>query len=449
MNILILNGSPKGKYSITLQTCMFLVKHHPEHHFETLHVGQKIRSIAYDFSEAAEMLSRADFILFSYPVYTFLAPSQLHRFIALLKEHPDLLQGKWATQITTSKHFYDTTAHRCIEQNCLDLGLRTLKGLSADMDDLLSERGQHEALAFFDFKLWEIANHHHLPFPAQRSPFAGIAPAIAALSAPRSGKRIALVADLQDGDAALKALIDLFRQRMPYQVDVVNIGKFDFKGGCISCFHCSADGHCIYNDGFEDLLRKQIQTADATVYAFTIQDHSMGWRFKTYDDRQFCNGHRTVTMGKPTGYLVSGPYAEEHNLQTVIEGRAQVGGNYLCGVATNEQNPNEEVERLCQTLVYALDHHYRQPANFLGVGGMKIFRDLIYLMRGLMRADHRFFKSHGQYDFPQKRRLTSWKMYLVGWLMNNKRLRAKMGNKINEGMIAPYKKVLDKQIPPK
>ena len=54
------------------------------------------------------------------------------------------------------------------------------------------------------------------------------------------------------------------------------------------------------------------------------------------------------------------------------------------------------------------------PQNFMGVGGLKIFRGLIFLMRGLMRADHRFFKSHGQYDSPQKKFGTSMKMYLVG-----------------------------------
>lgn len=39
---------------------------------------------------------------------------------------------------------------------------------------------------------------------------------------------------------------------------------------------------------------------------------------------------------------------------------------------------------------------------FLGVGGMKIFRDLIWMMQGMMKADHQFYKEHGIYDFPRK-----------------------------------------------
>jgi len=63
----------------------------------------------------------------------------------------------------------------------------------------------------------------------------------------------------------------------------------------------------------------------------------MGSVFKMYDDRQFCNGHRTVTMGKPTGYLISGNYPAETNLQVIIEGRSEVGGNFLAGLRVTKQ----------------------------------------------------------------------------------------------------------------
>jgi len=76
----------------------------------------------------------------------------------------------------------------------------------------------------------------------------------------------------------------------------------------------------------------------------------------------------------------------------IIEGRSEVGGNFLAGVACDETNPDEEIDRLAARLDYAISHKYVQPQNFYGVGGMKIFRDLIWLMRGLMREDHRFTK---------------------------------------------------------
>ena len=70
---------------------------------------------------------------------------------------------------------------------------------------------------------------------------------------------------------------------------------------------------------------------------------------------------------------------------------------------------------------------------------MKIFRDLIFVMQGLMRADHKFYKQHGQYDFPQKQVGRLALMYIVGSAMKSKKLSSKMGSKMNEGMIKPYR----------
>ena len=165
MNILVLNGSPKGEYSITLQTVRFLELLHPEHHFEILHVGQRIKALERDFSPACAALERADLLLFSYPVYTFIAPYQLHRFIELLKDSGISLAGRFATQLTTSKHFYDVTAHRYIQDNCQDLGMKFIRGLSADMDDLTTEKGQQEAKDFFRHVCWSMEQDYYEPLP--------------------------------------------------------------------------------------------------------------------------------------------------------------------------------------------------------------------------------------------------------------------------------------------
>ncbi|MBR5186889.1 MAG: NAD(P)H-dependent oxidoreductase, partial [Clostridia bacterium] len=174
MHILVLNGSPKGKNSITLQTVRYIEKLCKHQTFEILHVGQRIKALEKDFSPAKEALERADLILFSYPVYTFIAPYQLHRFIELMKENGISLKGKYATQITTSKHFYDVTAHAYIKDNCMDLGLRYIRGLSADMDDLLKPKGQKEARDFFRFVLWSVKNEAYETFTPATLPVSGV-----------------------------------------------------------------------------------------------------------------------------------------------------------------------------------------------------------------------------------------------------------------------------------
>nr|WP_243467236.1 hypothetical protein [Acetivibrio straminisolvens] len=190
----------------------------------------------------------------------------------------------------------------------------------------------------------------------------------------KKGGDVVIVTDCAKDDKQLNDMIERFRAVLKYRSRIVNISEYPFQGGCLGCLNCAATEKCIYKDGFDDFLRKNIQTADAIIYAFSIKDHSMGSIFKMYDDRQFCNGHRPVTMGKPIGYLICGNYPSETNLQIIVEGRSEVGGNFLTGVACDEINPDEEIDRLASRLDYAISHKYVQPRNFYGVGGMKIFR---------------------------------------------------------------------------
>ncbi len=443
MKILILNGSPKGKYSITLQTTRYLEKLYSQHSFEVLNVGQKTKSLEKDFAPAREAIEKADVLLFSYPVYTFIAPCQLHKFIELLKKENMDLSRKFATQITTSKHFYDITAHRYVQDNCADLGLRYIRGLSADMDDLLTEKGQKEARDFFHFLCWSVENNCFENPSATAGTFTN-KPVSPVENADNKPGDVVILTDLGEKDTQLAAMIARFQGKFPRKTRIINLREYPFNGGCLGCFSCAVSGKCVHKDGFDEYLRNEIQTAESIVYAFTVRDHSMGARFKMYDDRNFCNGHRTVTIGMPVGYLVSGDLSKEFNLQTIIEARAQVGTNFLAGVATDEFDPDGEIDRLSETLSYALEHKYVPPQNFYGIGGMKIFRDLIWLMQGMMRADHKFYKAHGQYDFPQKKRGMMLKMYLVGELLAHEKIKAKMGSKMNEGMLMPYEKLFQK-----
>lgn len=443
MNILVINGSPKGKYSITLQTLNYLERKFKDHTFTVLNAGQTIRAIEKDFAKSREMLLGADAIIFSYPVYTFIAPCQLHRFIELLKADGVDISGKFATQITTSKHFYDITAHKYVEDNCHDLGLKYVKGLSADMDDLLTDEGREVAEKFFAHFLWCCENGIFEQAPERKSSYNQVF-ATPAENVEKAKKDVVIITDNTDEDSNLAHMIERFRAALPYESRVVNIAEYPFTGGCLGCFNCAVSAKCVYKDGFDEFLRNNIQKADSIVYAFTVKDHSMGSRFKMYDDRNFCNGHRTVTVGMPVGYLVSGELSVEENLRTIIEARAEVGHNFLAGVATDEHSPDGEIDALVKQLDYALTHKYVPTQNFYGIGGMKIFRDLIYLMQGMMRADHKFYKKGGYYkDFPQKHKGMIMKMYLVGALLANDKIRSKMGNAMNEGMLMPYKKLFD------
>ena len=445
MRILVLNASPKGEKSCTVQTALYLQALHPEHDFTFLPVGQRIKALETDLTPVLTALKEAELILFSYPVYTFIAPYQLHRLIELIKDSGIDLSGKFASQITTSKHFYDVTAHRYVEENCFDLGLKIVRELSADMEDLLNEKGRKEARMFFDTLLFNCENGIFLT-PSPKAPEQQktvyqptLRPAVKSRQ-----KDVVIVTNCEKDDENLANMIRDFRAALPYECRVVNLTEFPFAGGCLGCFGCAADGKCIYKDGFDEFLRQKIQTADAFVYAFTISDHYTSSVFKCFDDRQFCNGHRTVTHGTPIAYLISGAYQYETNLQTIVTARSEVGGNYLCGVATDEMDTCADIVRLAKSLTFVLKHQITSPPNFYGVGGTKIFRDLIYVMQGLMKADHEYYKKTGIYDFPQKKKGTILFMKLVGAAMANPKVRQKMKGTMSDYIIMPYHQVIEK-----
>lgn len=74
---------------------------------------------------------------------------------------------------------------------------------------------------------------------------------------------------------------------------------------------------------------------------------------------------------------------------------------------------------------------------------MKIFRDLIYMMQGIMKADHKFYKEHGIYDFPQKQRKKIWLMKLAGAMLAVPSVQKKMKGQMNTYIIGPYRKVVE------
>lgn len=443
MKVLIISGSPKGKNSVTLQSMLYLEKYYDTDDFSYIDAGAKIRSYEKDFSEVKSKVDDAEVIVFSYPVYTCLATSQLHRFLELMHERGVSLVGKTVTQFTTSKHFYDMTAHRAVELNAYDLGANYVRGMSADMNDLTTKKGQKELTDFWDFVRF---SHENGVF--ETPPAAVIAtPPAYTRSLPeitaKNGKTVALITNCKESDIALRAMIDDFIAAAPFATTQYNIADMKLRGGCLGCLNCAASGNCVYTDGFQQLLREKLETADAMVFAFTPSYHTMGTDFKTFDDRRFCNGHRTTCEGKPTAYIVGGSLVGEENLRQLLDARPEIAGNYPAGIATTDGGA-DELKAVLSKLDYALTHKLDLPQNFYGEGGRRIFRDLVFVMQGIMRADHEFYKSHGYYDdLPQKQWKTKQLMKLAGIAFNNQKIRKKLGGKIDEGMLLAHKKAID------
>ncbi len=448
MKVIVLNGSPKGEQSITLFSVKYIAKHFPEDHFEIWNVGQRVNQYEKN-PHLLKELENADLIFFAYPVYTTIAPAQLHRMVRLIKNENINLERKWMAQLTTSKKFFDFSAHRYIEDNANDLKMKVLPAFSSDMMDLTLAEGRKQILQFWKKVQFDVKNNlykPHFPIPKKGKPAPFFVPFPECSSEKQLEKKedftVTIVADLRSIEGNLANMIEDFVQKFPFKTKVVNVADFKFSAGCLGCLRCTQDSICVQKDRFDEYLRNEVYQTDALVMAFEIEDHSFGTNFKMYDDRNFCFGHRSPIMGKPIGFLVSGNLSEEENLRTLLYSRGEIGHNPLAGVASDEIEPANSIDSLVKQLVYLLQNPSKVSQNFYGVGGHKIFRDLVFEMRGLMQSDHQFYKKNGLYnDFPSKKWKNSMLIMLVGKLMKFPKFRAQF----NKGMLAPFEKALQEE----
>ena len=111
--------------------------------------------------------------------------------------------------------------------------------------------------------------------------------------------------------------------------------------------------------------------------------------------------------GKQFGVIISGPLRQIPNLRQIFEAWFEVQQSSIVDFITDEDEDSAQIDRqlqgLAERLIRFSSEGYMKPATFLGVAGAKIFRDDIYSrLRFPFQADHRFYRRHGLYDFPQK-----------------------------------------------
>jgi multimeric flavodoxin WrbA len=454
MRIIVLNGSPKGEMSVTMQYAKYMQRRYKSHEFKFIHVAQSIRKLEREgFDEAIGDISGADGVLWAFPLYVCAAHSNYMRFIELIAERgaQGAFRGKYTAALSTSIHFFDNTAHSYMRAVCDDLGMRYTGYFSPAMGDLTGKEGQAKLVAFTQNFLGHI--ERQLPTLRLYAPVQGALPAYSPgvtdptrIKADNGGKRVLLITDAYGGDTNLEGMTQRLQIAFAAPVEVLRLAETNIKGGCLGCLKCGYDNRCAY-DGSDDirkLYNSKIANADIIVFAGALRGRFLSSRFKTFVDRRFLNTHQPCMAGKQIAYLISGPLGQNHNVVEILEAIAQLDRANLAGIVTDEGGDSATIDGLidsqAQRLVEFSNAGYVQPSTFLGVGGIKIFRDEIFgPLRFVFRADHRYYKKHGIYDFPQKNigmRLTN---AVMGLLIRIPPFRRHMQAEMKTHMLMPYK----------
>ncbi len=456
MNFIAINGSPSGKHGVTAQYMRFIEKQFPQHSFKTFEVAKNIKRLERDkdrFNLILQEIKASNAIIWCFPVYLMLIPAQLKRFIELLFERDgkSALTGKITTAISSSANFYDHTAHDYLHGVSTDLGCRYVRGFSPEISDLLSETKRKDFLGFANDFFWKVSNSAALQDigwpPVQWAP-----PDLTQIPLPEpvaksKNKNIVIISDAEPEDHYLQRMIAIFERSVSHPVDRIELRSLDIKNGCLGCMRCSNGGPCVQKDDYAAAFER-LREADVAIYAGAVRDRYFSARFKQFIDRYFSNGHRPVLKAGTFGYLVSGPLNQLSPMRETLEANIQVGNHHRLGIVCDEYpDPQVTVEQV-SSMAKGLEHWleappWRVPKNFLGVGGHTIFRDLVYTYRGFMPADHRHYRSHGEYDFPQKniRQRVINRVFLTLNSIPSMRKGLREGHK--KGRVARYKKILE------
>lgn len=454
MKICVLNGSPKGRESVTMQYVRFLGLAFPSHTFVIEDVGQQIAGIEADetlFSRVIASVSSADAVLFASPVYFMLVPAQLKRFIELVfaRNASGAFAEKYAASLTTSIHFFDHTANAYLHAVAEDLGMHWAGSFMAKTDDLLSLKHQ-ENLILFGGDFFDTVHRR----PAVRRTFPPITygtqqyrPGPVPLPFDAEGKNVVILADAAPG-SNLEKMVTRAASCFGRAALIVPLEEAGMKGGCLGCCRCAFDNTCIRTDNFRSFVEETILPADILVFAGSIRDRYLSAQFKQFFDRTFYRGHAPYLAGKQVGFLIEGPLPQCCTLYEVLTSYTAMQGANLAGIVTDEAPApaatDASIDALCEHALRLSRSGYIAPAGFPAVAGQKIFRDEIWgSLRAIFRADDAYYRNHGLYDFPQADYPRRIRTTFLSLLLSLPSLRSKAGQQMKQQMIRPFARICD------
>lgn len=461
MRILVLNGSPKGEVSVTMQYVAFIQKKFPEHEFDILHISQQVRYIENNESAYNHILSKiatADAVLWAFPLYFSMVHGNFKRFIELIVERKgtEVFHHKHTAILTTSIHFFDHTAHQYVHGICDDWEMKFYDGYSADMQDLYKESERERLLKFFHgffraIQFDDPAAKVFFPISHQVE----YVPQSEREVVPVDSHKVVILTDYNQGEDPINLgrMIEQMSEIFGGQAQVVYLQDILIKGGCLGCLRCGYDNTCAYQgkDEYVDFFNNTLKPADVLIFAGSIRDRYLSSTWKTFFDRSFFNTHIPYFSGKQIGFLISGPLQQLPNLREILEGYVQLQQANLVNFVTDEEgeSPGKTDRLLVQLAKRSIEYancRYVKPLTFLGVGGRKIFRDEIWgTIRFPFRADHQYYGKHGFYDFPQRNYGVRLRNFFLSLITRLPSVRKEIYHKqMIYQMVKPFQKLIDK-----
>lgn len=475
-NFIILNGSPKGNQSVTLQNCRYIAKKFPQYSFKVYHVVQKIKRLEKEpekIIELKELVSNSNGIIWSFPLYVGSVHSDLMRFIEIIFESEKLKEAfskKYTIALSTSIHFYDHIVHKYIHEICDDLMMNYVGYYSAEMRDLnnpesekkknrekvektnLQTRKNLEHL----FKRLLYAIDAKLPISYRVSKLREKSSFVYIPSPEFTFKKIQNPSitiltdhpldDMSNQDVSVQNMVKRVSEYCQNEPKVYNLRELNIKGSCQGCCHCGIENKCIYGDSDDhyQFYETVFKPANIIIFAFPIIHHYFSSYFKRIQDRGFYNTHIPIRKSKQLAYIVSGSLSNNPNLIRLMRGRNEVSRANVVGFVSDESNDSFTIDQLLYNLIDNVVESEKNgiinPPSMLGLGGIKIFRDDIYGKLSFpFVGDYKYYKENGLFEFPKPSRNNKFLTFLCRF----EKIGSKIKQSLKEKMVASQKSFVD------
>ncbi len=243
IKILVVNGSPKGEFSLTLQHSLYMLGQQKDIEFKVLQAGEALSKINFEqawLNSAIADIEWSDAVIWNTPVYTMLVPWQLIRLFQLIKEagRNTIFKGKYATSMMTCFHYYDYLAEEYLRGTSEDLGMLYIEGRTADNMDML-KKSHRSSMRFFmnDFvnacRNRSPVERKFMPLPATKSPrfLPSQIPTSQAANpvSKATNLRTVLLTDEIQQDGNLSRMLEVFIDEYPHTIEVVDINDFPYE----------------------------------------------------------------------------------------------------------------------------------------------------------------------------------------------------------------------------
>jgi len=147
-------------------------------------------------------------------------------------------------------------------------------------------------------------------------------------------------------------------------------------------------------------------------------------------------------------FLAAGDFNANPAAKEVAEAFAECGGARLCGLISDTGDAVSTAKAIsdaAQLAARVSEKKTPMPPTYRSFGAYKIFRDLVYKIPFVFRADFRFYNTRGMLKFPNTELGVHMQKLVMGLMMSVPRLRKDIRKNFPKYMLARHQELIEKE----